>query len=81
MKITKSLSAVAFAVAMIGSAVMIAPASSHAGNSGFISNPALGHNNIPCSVKNGTSNNCRVGKQANPPSKIRPCLKIQRCRG
>lgn len=81
MNIAKSLSALSFAVALIGSAVMIAPASSHAGNSGFISNGALGHDNIPCSVRNGTSSNCRPGTPANPPPKFRPCLKSQRCRG
>ncbi|MBW8890236.1 MAG: hypothetical protein JF616_20980 [Fibrobacteres bacterium] len=81
MNIAKSLSALTLAFAIIGGAVMIAPASSHAGNSGFISNGALKHNNIPCSVRGGTSNNCRVGTPANPPPKIRPCLKIQRCRG
>ncbi|MEO7424046.1 MAG: rapid alkalinization factor family protein [Fibrobacteria bacterium] len=81
MNIANAFSTLSLAVAIVGGAFMLTPSTSHAGNSGFISNPALGHNNIPCSVRNGTSNNCRVGKPANPPPKIRPCLKIQKCRG
>jgi hypothetical protein len=79
MTIIKALSTLSLALTMIGGAVMLAPSTVKAG--GFISNGALKHNNIPCSVRGGTSNNCRVGTPANPPSKIRPCLKIQRCRG
>ena len=79
MNIAKSLSGLTIAFAILAGAAMIAPAPTHAGQ--FISNGALKHNNIPCSVRGGTSNNCRVGTPANPPPKIRPCLKIQRCRG
>ena len=79
MTIIKALSTLSLSLTMIGGAVMLAPSTVRAGS--FISNGALKHNNIPCSVRGGTSNNCRVGAPANPPPKIRPCLKIQRCRG
>jgi len=75
----KALSTLSLALAMMGGVLVLTPSSAKAGQ--FISNGALKHNNIPCSVRGGTSNNCRVGTPANPPSKTRPCLKIQRCRG
>jgi hypothetical protein len=84
MTFAKSISTLSLALAMIGGAVMLAPSSATAGtakkaNSGFISNGALGHNNIPCSKRGGTDKNCRVGPPVNPPS--RGCSKITMCRG
>jgi hypothetical protein len=79
MKIANTLSALSLAFAMFGGAAMIAPSSAHAGQ--FISNGALAHGGVSCSVRGGQDQNCRPGKQANPPSKFRPCLKSQRCRG
>jgi hypothetical protein len=80
----KVLSTLSLALAMIGGALVLTPSSASAGtvkkaNSGFISNPALGHNNIPCSKRGGTDKNCRVGPPVNPPS--RGCSKITLCRG
>jgi hypothetical protein len=77
MTIIKSLSTLSLALAMMGGVVVLTPSSAKAGQ--FISNPALGHNVITCSVRGGTTNNCRPGKQANPPT--RGCSKIAMCRG
>jgi hypothetical protein len=79
MTLSKTLPALAFAFAMIGGAVMLAPSSAKAANSGFISIGALKHNNIPCSERGGTAKNCRPGAQANPHT--RGCSKITMCRG
>ncbi|KAF5564291.1 hypothetical protein FPHYL_4794 [Fusarium phyllophilum] len=47
---------------------------------GVISNPALGHDGIPCSKANAASAaNCRPGAVANPPS--RGCEASEMCRG
>jgi len=77
MTIYKTLSTLSFALAMIAGAVMFAPSSAKAG--GFISNGALKRNGISCSDRAHTSQNCRPGKPANPPS--RGCSKITLCRG
>jgi hypothetical protein len=80
MTLVKTLSAIStfsFALAMMGGALAFSPSSADA--AGHISNGALGKNNIPCNVRNGTQNNCRVGAPVNPWK--RPCTPQQRCRG
>lgn len=73
----KALSALSFAFTLMGGAIVVAPSSVDA--AGHISNEALRKNNIPCSVRGGNQNNCRVGNEAN--KWTRPCSKQQRCRG
>jgi hypothetical protein len=77
MTLSKTLSTLSFALTLMGGAIVLAPSSAEAG--GRISNGALSKNNIPCNIRNGTQNNCRVGAPANPWK--RPCSAIQRCRG
>lgn len=45
-----------------------------------ISFKSLLADSIPCSLKAGTSENCKPGALANPPPKMRPCLAIEQCR-
>jgi hypothetical protein len=79
MNIANTISALSLAFAMIGGAVMIAPAPAHAANSGFISFGALKKDQVPCSKRGASAQNCRPGKQANPHT--RGCSAITRCRG
>jgi rapid alkalinization factor (RALF) len=76
-KTIASLSTLSFGLALMGSALVFAPSSAKA--AGTISNGALSKNNIPCSIRGGNQNNCRVGAPVNPWK--RPCTKQQRCRG
>ncbi len=69
MTITKTLSTLSLALAIIGGAVVLAPSSAKAGS--FISFDALKHNNA--------GKNTRPGAQANPHT--RGCSAITRCRG
>jgi hypothetical protein len=73
----KSLSTLSIALAMVGGVVVFAPSSADA--AGHISNGALKKNNVPCNIRSGNQNNCRVGAPANPWT--RGCSAIQRCRG
>jgi hypothetical protein len=72
MNITKTLSSLSLAFALVGGTFVFAPAKAEAGNNGFISFDALKKNQIG---KNGT----RPGQAAN--KWTRGCSAIQRCRG
>jgi len=77
MTLSKILPAFSLALAMIGTAVVIAPSPAKAG--GHISNGALAHDRIPCSDRGPAKANCRPGAPAN--HHTRGCSAITRCRG
>jgi hypothetical protein len=72
MIISKTLSTLSLAFALVGGAIVIAPSQAEAGNNGHISYDALKKNQ-------GNKNATRPGQQANPWS--RGCNKINHCRG
>lgn len=77
MQITKTLSALSLAFALVGGAIVIAPSQAEAGNNGHISYEALKRNFVPTGHKN--QGNGRAGNQAN--KYTRGCSKINHCRG
>jgi hypothetical protein len=82
MRITKTLSALSLAFALVGGAAMLTPSSSHAApkkNSGFIDYGALKRGQVPCNKRGASASNCREGKPVNEYK--RGCSKINRCRG
>ena len=72
MQITKTLSTLSLALALVGGAIVIAPTKAEAGNNGFINYGALKANQ-------GKKNATRPGQPANKYS--RGCSAIQHCRG
>lgn len=72
MTISKTISTLSLALAMIGGAVLIAPSQAEAGNNGHISYDALKKNQ-------GGKNATRPGQPANKYN--RGCSAIQKCRG
>lgn len=83
MIVTKTLSTFSLAFALIGGALVLTPsttaAASKSTKSTHISFDALKRNNIPCSKRGASANNCRVSDQAN--KHTRGCSAITRCRG
>jgi hypothetical protein len=77
MQITKTLSALSLAFALVGAAIVIAPSQANAGNNGHISYEALKRNFVPTGHKN--PGNGRAGQQANKYN--RGCSAINRCGG
>lgn len=72
MNITKTISTLSLAFAMVGGAVVIAPSQAEANNKGQISYDALKKNQAG-------KNHTRPGAKANPYN--RGCSKINQCRG
>jgi hypothetical protein len=77
MTLSKTISTLSLALAMFGSALLIAPSKAEAGNSGHISYEALKRNFVPTGHKN--PGNGRAGQPAN--KYTRGCSAIQHCRG
>lgn len=77
MTLFKTISTLSIALTFMGGLAVFAPSSASAAD--HISNGALKRNNIPCSIRGGTQNNCRVGAPVN--KWTRPCTAQQRCRG
>jgi hypothetical protein len=71
MNISKTISTLSLAFAMVGGALVLTPSEAKAGNNGHISYDAL--------KKNHANKNTRPGQQANPWS--RGCSAQQKCRG
>lgn len=72
MQITKTISTLSLAIALVGGALVIAPTKAEAGNNGFINYDALKKNQ-------GGKKDTRPGKPSN--NYNRGCSKINMCRG
>jgi hypothetical protein len=71
MQISKTLSALSLAFALVGGAIVIAPSQAEAGNNGHINYDAL--------KKNHANKNTRPGQPVN--KWTRGCSAINKCRG